>query len=503
MNIPPDIIGVLFFAGVAIIVYLAVLLSSRKKKNRVPKIKLDESNSTSVNIDAFISKYRDFLSKDLHDRLIKLRSLYPEAFIRNEVFLDIKAQYDKECEIQNNNVRDFFHEAPAKIEELVISLDRGDDPIVLREIKFRIEALLDECIELKQANPHSIYSLKGSTDALKKVKERYNKRLCSIIKHSVEQYKLQISEQATNQDIDKETVNLFEKINQIRLLLDRKSIDCFNCLIVLEDYHNDIEALYSSLMHKDIELSKAFAIITKNKTYKGYLLDIVELICSGKIDSDRAISRKDLNNILEKYFVNIADIKFDLLDLLLSYIDFISNSHLFTTKESNNIKLLKNLFKIKEGDFYKYRFNEIKSLCQKHFVRLSRNCMDKSDKLFWSELQDAFGLSTIQLEKFKVPETTYEEDADEIEDGDAHIDLNKRDSLFDEAARLVVRYQQGSTSLIQRRLNLGYNRAARIMEQLEAEGIVGPQEGINARQVMITNETLLDRVSIDYNNDIN
>ncbi|OJV19919.1 MAG: hypothetical protein BGO30_07505 [Bacteroidetes bacterium 41-46] len=74
------------------------------------------------------------------------------------------------------------------------------------------------------------------------------------------------------------------------------------------------------------------------------------------------------------------------------------------------------------------------------------------------------------------------------------VDLGKRDKLFDEAAKLVVQYQQGSTSLIQRRMNLGYNRAGRIMDQLEAAGIVGPSEGSKARQVLITDFTSLDRI---------
>ena len=74
------------------------------------------------------------------------------------------------------------------------------------------------------------------------------------------------------------------------------------------------------------------------------------------------------------------------------------------------------------------------------------------------------------------------------------VDLGKRDKLFDEAAKLVVQYQQGSTSLIQRRMNLGYNRAGRIMDQLEAAGIVGPSEGSKARQVLITDFMSLDRI---------
>jgi S-DNA-T family DNA segregation ATPase FtsK/SpoIIIE len=69
----------------------------------------------------------------------------------------------------------------------------------------------------------------------------------------------------------------------------------------------------------------------------------------------------------------------------------------------------------------------------------------------------------------------------EIED----FDPNERDDLFEKAARLVVEYQQGSTSLIQRKFSIGYNRAGRIIDQLESAGVVGPYEGSKARQVMI------------------
>lgn len=67
----------------------------------------------------------------------------------------------------------------------------------------------------------------------------------------------------------------------------------------------------------------------------------------------------------------------------------------------------------------------------------------------------------------------------------AASDLSERDPLFDEAARLVVSQQQGSTSLIQRKFSIGYNRAGRLMDQLQGAGIVGPYEGSKARQVLI------------------
>jgi DNA segregation ATPase FtsK/SpoIIIE and related proteins len=74
------------------------------------------------------------------------------------------------------------------------------------------------------------------------------------------------------------------------------------------------------------------------------------------------------------------------------------------------------------------------------------------------------------------------------------VDLNKRDEKFSEAATLVVMNQIGSTSLIQRKMGLGYNRAGRIMDQLEAAGIVGPMQGSKARDVLVTDLDSLDRI---------
>jgi S-DNA-T family DNA segregation ATPase FtsK/SpoIIIE len=71
------------------------------------------------------------------------------------------------------------------------------------------------------------------------------------------------------------------------------------------------------------------------------------------------------------------------------------------------------------------------------------------------------------------------------------LDSGDRDSMFEDAARLVVMTQQGSTSLIQRKLKLGYNRAGRIVDQLEAAGVLGAFEGSKARRVLIPNEAAL------------
>lgn len=74
------------------------------------------------------------------------------------------------------------------------------------------------------------------------------------------------------------------------------------------------------------------------------------------------------------------------------------------------------------------------------------------------------------------------------------VDLNDRDALFEEAARLIVVHQQGSTSLIQRKFSIGYNRAGRLMDQMEAAGIVGAAQGSKPRDVFIADEYSLEKL---------
>ncbi len=98
---------------------------------------------------------------------------------------------------------------------------------------------------------------------------------------------------------------------------------------------------------------------------------------------------------------------------------------------------------------------------------------------------------------YVLPEFT----GDEGDSSTSSVDLSDRDTMFNEAARLIVSHQQGSTSLIQRKLKLGYNRAGRIIDQLEAAGIVGPFEGSKAREVLISDEYSLEQLlnSLDDN----
>lgn len=81
--------------------------------------------------------------------------------------------------------------------------------------------------------------------------------------------------------------------------------------------------------------------------------------------------------------------------------------------------------------------------------------------------------------------------------GDADFFDGEYDPLFEEASRIIVQHQQGSTSLIQRRLKLGYNRAGRLMDQMEAAGIVGPNLGSKAREVYVGTEAELERILLE------
>jgi S-DNA-T family DNA segregation ATPase FtsK/SpoIIIE len=90
---------------------------------------------------------------------------------------------------------------------------------------------------------------------------------------------------------------------------------------------------------------------------------------------------------------------------------------------------------------------------------------------------------------FLLPEYVDEKDAEGKD-----FDVNDRDSLFEDAARLIVQNQVGSTSLLQRRMKLGYNRAGRLMDQLEAFRIVGPSQGSKARDVLVKTEAELNEI---------
>jgi S-DNA-T family DNA segregation ATPase FtsK/SpoIIIE len=108
------------------------------------------------------------------------------------------------------------------------------------------------------------------------------------------------------------------------------------------------------------------------------------------------------------------------------------------------------------------------------------------------EITDFIGNQQAYPEAYQLPEY---KGADE--DGNVGVDIldpSDRDTLFNDAARLVVINQQGSASMLQRKLKLGYNRAGRIVDQLESAGIIGQFEGSKAREVLIPDERALEQL---------
>lgn len=104
-------------------------------------------------------------------------------------------------------------------------------------------------------------------------------------------------------------------------------------------------------------------------------------------------------------------------------------------------------------------------------------------------ITDFIGSQKAYPDAYMLPEYEGEENGTSLD-----IDISERDNLFREAAEVIVTTQQGSASLLQRKLKLGYNRAGRLIDQLEAAGIVGPFEGSKARSVLVPDLATLDEL---------
>ena len=133
---------------------------------------------------------------------------------------------------------------------------------------------------------------------------------------------------------------------------------------------------------------------------------------------------------------------------------------------------------IGKGDMLYFNGNEI--------LRLQCAFVDTPEV---EKIVDYIGAQKGYASAFLLPEVPNEEG----QSGSAAFDPNEKDALFEDAARIVVSTQQGSTSMLQRQLKLGYNRAGRIMDQLEAAGVVGGFNGAKAREVQITDLNSLEQ----------
>ena len=118
------------------------------------------------------------------------------------------------------------------------------------------------------------------------------------------------------------------------------------------------------------------------------------------------------------------------------------------------------------------------------------------------EITDFIGSQRGYAEAYNLPDCPDEKDEGGSKE---NLDPDERDPLFEEAAYIIVQTQQGSTSMLQRKLKLGYNRAGRIIDQLEKAGIVGPFAGSKQREVRVANEMALEQflkdLDMDRNND--
>jgi len=295
---------------------------------------------------------------------------------------------------KNQYVGDIIYQYVQELKSLNNQLETAKEPTILENIKTNMEETIKACIGLEIVYPNSIWKLKDAEVKFDMVKERYNERLYLIVKKSLEEYKLKMAQSISERERDLETESIFEQIQYIQGFIENSAKNYQDCIDSFIEFHDDVEDLFSSLMYNDLDIAEAFTIVLEKTTFKDYITDIAKLIC------DNELKKENIDSILKQFNIyNIKDIKLDLLDLLLSYINIVINTHIITEKERRNIETLKLYFRIKEGDFYKYRCNEIKFVCQKQFARLSRNNMDYSDELFWVGIQDMFDLSYSQLEK--------------------------------------------------------------------------------------------------------
>lgn len=147
----------------------------------------------------------------------------------------------------------------------------------------------------------------------------------------------------------------------------------------------------------DLELSEAFAIIEGIPALRPVIKQIV-----GELKENRLNQQRLLQILLDNKFDGTEDIKPDLIDLLLLYINLVLNDHTISPKEYLNCKQLKILFKIREGDFYKLRYGEIKEVIYKQLKRIYRddNKIDEEEAIHKVNLQGLFDLSYDQFLEF-------------------------------------------------------------------------------------------------------
>ncbi|MFD2034670.1 HNH endonuclease [Belliella marina] len=171
----------------------------------------------------------------------------------------------------------------------------------------------------------------------------------------------------------------------------------------------------TALPKNDPELHKAFGIILSIESFSKYVIGIAELVYDNELD------RENIQRLLDQYNIRkIEDIKEELIDLLIVYINLILNDHIISDNEKLNIDLLKKYFRIKEGDFYTYRHQEVGDILHRQFERVYfDNSISKEEAMHIVDLQGLFNLSYDQFDKFKQDEISRA-----LEQGAAITDLD-------------------------------------------------------------------------------
>lgn len=135
---------------------------------------------------------------------------------------------------------------------------------------------------------------------------------------------------------------------------------------------------------------------------KDYICEILKLL-------DDNFEFNFFNSILKRYTIQkIEDIKFESLDLLIDYADFILTDNIISENEIQDFSILKRVFKIKEGDFMKFKRFEVNEILKKEFLRIySDNYIDKNEQLLSLNLQSFFDLSYDEFEHIKKDEVIF------------------------------------------------------------------------------------------------
>lgn len=170
-------------------------------------------------------------------------------------------------------------------------------------------------------------------------------------------------------------------------------------------------------------LKKAFTEIAK-LDIKSYTYEIVELVAKNEL------SRERIQDILSKHYIqDIQKIKAELLDVLIAYANFVLDDDIITNDEKSNFEFLKLYFEIKEGDFYKYKKNEIKVIIERQLDRIYQdNLITQNESESNTILQDMFDLDYDQLDKMKENFVlkSIEQGAQIIDLDTANVKLKKR-----------------------------------------------------------------------------